>query len=108
MRPGDVERGKMPFSMRQVNVYLTVIVLFVCLAGGGWGLRVTTIQLGRSLNADDTVGGHTTRFAPGDTVYVSIHTAGVGSGKIGVRWMYGDRGLGEPSEQVSYRSGAAT
>jgi hypothetical protein len=94
--------------MRQFNVHLTVLVLSACLIGCGSGLRVTTIQLGRAVNADETVAGHTTRFAPSDTVYVSIHTAGVGSGKIGVRWMYGDRVLGEPSKQVSYRDVAAT
>jgi hypothetical protein len=94
--------------MRPLNIHLTVILLFACLAGCGSGLRVTTIQLGRGINADETVAGHTTRFGPKDTVYVSIHTAGVGSGKIGVRWMYGTRVLGEPSEQVSYRDVAAT
>jgi hypothetical protein len=94
--------------MPQFSVHPAVIVLFAGMVGCGSGLRVTTIQLGRSLNADKTVAGHTTRFAPSDTVYVSIHTAGVGSGRIGVRWMYGDRLLGEPSEQVSYRDVAAT
>src|SRR5688500_5120812 len=94
--------------MRQSNTRLTLILLFACVAGCGSNLRVTDMQLGRSVNADETVARHTTRFAPGDTVYVSIHTAGVGSGKIGVRWKYGDRVLGEPIEQVSYRDVAAT
>jgi len=94
--------------MRQCTRHLTVLALAACLVGCGSGLRVTTIQLGRAVNADETVAGHTTRFAPSDTVYVSIHTAGVGSGKIGVRWMYGGRVLGEPTKQVSYRDVAAT
>jgi hypothetical protein len=99
-----------PYSafVRQPNALLSVVVLCACLAGCGSGLRVTEIQLGRSVNADETVAGHTTRFAPADTVYVSIHTAGVGSGTIGVRWKYGERVLGEPSKQVSYRDAAAT
>ena len=92
--------------MRHVPVTLTI--LFGCLVGCGSGLRVTEIQLGRAVNADETVASHTTTFAPGDTVYVSIHTAGVGSGKIMVRWLYGDRVLGEPTEQVSYKGSAAT
>src|SRR5687768_4655063 len=94
--------------MCRFNAHLTALVLSACLAGCGSGLRVTTIQLGRAVNADATVAGHTTRFAPNDTVYVSVHTAGVGSGTIGVRWKYGDRVLGEPTKQVSYRDVAAT
>jgi hypothetical protein len=41
-------------------------------------------------------------------VYVSVVTAGVGSGEIGVRWTYGSRVIGEPRKQVSYRDVAAT
>lgn len=96
--------------MRKFNVHLPVVVLFACLVGCGLGqaLRVTSIQLGRSLNPDSTVAAHTTRFAPGDTVYLSVVTAGTGSGMIGVRWMYAGRIVGEPKKQVSYRDVAAT
>jgi len=96
--------------MRPFKLQLILTVLFACLVGCGSGqaLRVTSIQLGRSLNADSTVAGHTTRFAPGDSVYVSVLTAGGGSGTIGVRWMYAGRVLGEPKKQVSYRDVAAT
>lgn len=53
--------------------------------------------------------GHTTRFGPRDTVYVSVLTAGAGSGEIGVRWMFAGRVvLGEPKKQVSYMDVAAT
>jgi hypothetical protein len=99
-----------PFSMRPFKVQLPLTVPFVCLLGCGSGeaLRVTSIQLGRALNADSTVAGHTTSFAPRDTVYVSILTAGAGSGTIGVRWMYAGRVLGEAKKQVSYRDDAAT
>lgn len=86
------------------------MVLFACLVGCGLGqaLRVTSVQLGRSLNADGTVANHTTSFAPGDTVYVSVVTTGAGSGVIGVRWMYSGRVVGEPKKQVSYTDVAAT
>lgn len=73
--------------MRPLKLQLTLMVRFAYLVGGcgsGQALRVTSIQLGRSLNADSTVAGHTTRFAPGDRVYVSVLTAGAGSGTIGV------------------------
>lgn len=76
--------------------------------GLGQGLTVTGIQLGSSLNSDATVAAHTTTFGPSDTIYVSILTAGAGSGVIGVRWKYGDRVVGEPKKPVSYRDVAAT
>ena len=96
--------------MRRLNVPLPVVILFAWLAGCGSGqtLRVAAIQLGRSLNPDNTVASFTTRFEPGDTVYVSVATTGVGSGTIGVRWKYVDRVIDEPKKEVSFRVPAAT
>jgi hypothetical protein len=96
--------------MRKLNISMAGVVLFACLAGCGWGqaLQVTSVQVGRSLNADGTIASHTTSFKPNDTVYVSVVTTGVGSGTIGVRWMYGGRVVGEPKKPVSYRDEAAT
>jgi hypothetical protein len=95
--------------MRTLNV-LPVLVLFAFFAGCGSGqtLRVTSIQLGRSLNADSTVANHTTTFGPADTVYVSVLTAGAGSATISVRWTYAGRVLDEPKKRVSYKDVAAT
>ena len=95
--------------MRTRSVLLAV-VLSAAVAGCGsdYALRVTSIQLGRSLNADSTVANHTTIFAPSDTVYLSVLTSGVGSATIGVRWTYGSRVVGEPKKQVSFRDDAAT
>ena len=97
-------------SMRKFEVSLTVVSLFACLAGCGSGqpLRVTAMQLGRSLNPDNTVASFTTVFAPTDTVYVSVVTTGVGSGTLGVRWMYAGQVIGEPEKQVSSRTTDAT
>jgi hypothetical protein len=97
--------------MRTFHVRLAVVLVLASLVGCGADdpLRVTSIQLGRSVNTDKTVAGHTTRFGPGDTVYVSVLTAGAGSGEISVRWMYAGRVLlGEPKKQVTYRDVAAT
>ena len=96
--------------MHKFAALLVVVILSACLAGCGSGqtLRVTTIQLGRSLNPDNTVAGFTTRFVPGDTVYLSVGTSGAGSGTIGVRWLYEGRVIDEPKKQVSYRIAAAT
>lgn len=71
-------------------------------------LRVTTIQTGRSLNSDKSVGNHTTRFKPDDTMFASVLTDGPGSGTIGVRWRYSGRIVSEETKNVSYRDHAAT
>lgn len=71
-------------------------------------LQVDTIQLGRALSADNRIGSHTTVFRPGDTIYVSVLTTATGAGTIGVRWMFGDRLISEPSREVSYKGAAAT
>jgi hypothetical protein len=95
--------------MRTFILQMPVVVLCVCLFGcGSEELRVSSIQLGRSLNSDGTVARHTTDFGPNDTVYVSVLTTGVGTRTIGVRWMYGGRVMGEPKKEVSYRDDAAT
>jgi hypothetical protein len=96
--------------MRKSLVGLTVVILLASLAGCGSGnpLQVARIQLGRSLNPDNTVASFTTVFAPTDTVHLTVFTTGVGSGTIRVRWMYGTQTIGEPEKQVSYRIEAAT
>jgi hypothetical protein len=94
--------------MRSFSVRLALIALIASLAGCASDLRVTAIQLGRSVNADNTVASHTTTFKPSETVYVSVHTAGSGSGTLSVRWSYAGRVVGEPKKEISYRGAAAT
>jgi hypothetical protein len=97
-------------SMRNLDVRLTLMILFVWLAGCGSGqpLRVTTIQLGRSLNPDNTVASFTTVFTPTETVYLSTVTTGVGSGRLGVRWTYNGQVIGNPEKQVATRTDVVT
>jgi len=64
------------------------------------------MQLGRGVNADGTVAGHTTTFKPTETIYVAVVTAGTGNGTVGVKWMYEGRVVGEPRKSV--RGAAAT
>jgi hypothetical protein len=95
--------------MRRFSFHCAMVVLVAAFTGcGGEALRVTSIDLGRSVNADSTIAAHSTTFEPGDTIYLSVSTAGVGSGTLGVRWMYGSRVVGEPTKQVSYKDDAAT
>jgi hypothetical protein len=87
-------------------------VLAAGLAGAGCRsdapLELDTIQVGRALSADNRIGQHTISFRPDDTIYVSVLTTDTGSGKVGVKWLYGDRVISEPSKDVSYQGAAAT
>jgi hypothetical protein len=69
---------------------------------------VDTIQLGRSLNPDNSVAAHTSTFKPNETVYVAVLTPAPGTGTIGVRWIYQGKVIDEPQRQVSYREARAT
>lgn len=71
-------------------------------------LRVADIQLGRSLNADNSVREHATAFTPKDSIYIAVLTTGRGSGTLSVRWSLGSRVLDEARKQVSYTDSAAT
>ena len=85
---------------------VSVILALILFAGCGSNLSVSTIQLGRALNADSSVANHTTRFTPGETVYASVVTSGAGTGVIKVRWIYSGKVMGEPTKEV--RGAAAT
>lgn len=90
---------------------LLVVVLGIVVVAGcrpSAPLEVSTIQLGRALSTDNSIGSHTTVFKPDDTIYVSVLTTATGAGTIGVRWMYEDRLISEPSREVSYQGAAAT
>ena len=91
-------------------VRFAVLLAVTALAGCGSSdpLHVTTLQLGKSVNADSTVASFTTRFAPSDTVYFSVVTAGAGSGTIGVKWTYYGHVVDQPKRKVSYQDIAAT
>ena len=95
--------------MRTLNVHLTTLTLCACVAAcGSRPLQITAIQLGRSLNADQSVAEFTTIFAPRDTVHLSVLTAGGGSGTIRVRWTYGGQVVGESEKRVADQDLAAT
>jgi hypothetical protein len=97
--------------MPKLNAHLPFLLLAAGLVGGCGSpdtLQFSAIQLGRSLNSDNTVGNFTTTFKPGETVYVAVVTTGSGSAEIGVRWTYAGRVMGEPKQKVSYKDVAAT
>ena len=59
--------------------------------GTSAGVRVSQIDMGRSLNADKTINDNTLSFKPNDTIYASIVTAGsAATAAVKARWTYGD------------------
>lgn len=71
-------------------------------------LQVETLQLGRSLNADNSVAEPTTTFKPNETIYVSALNAARGEGTIRVRWYYRSQLLSDREKRVSFKGAGAT
>lgn len=94
--------------MRSLIVLLLAVGLTTVAACNNQPLKVTTIQLGRSLNSDNSVGNHATTFKPMDTIYASVLTGASGSGTIETKWYYGSTRVSEMKKEVSYRGEAAT
>ena len=87
-----------------------VIVTGMALGGcrPGAPLQVESLQLGRSLNTDNSVSGHTTRFKPDETVYLALLSEQPGSGTVTVRWVLNGQRVSEATRDVSYTREAAT
>lgn len=71
-------------------------------------LTARSIQVGKSLNSDNSVGTLTTTFKPNDTIYAAVLTDGSGSGTVGAKFTYGGRVIAEPEKRVSMRGSGAT
>jgi hypothetical protein len=85
-----------------------VLVTAVLAAACSQPLQVETLQLGRSLNADNSVAEPTTTFKPNETVYVSALNADRGEGTIRVKWYYGTQLLSDREKKVSFKGAGAT
>lgn len=99
-------REKLLRSSALVWVALIAVVACGCQPRGP--LKIATIQTGKSLNSDNSVGEHTTRFRRQDTIYVAVLTDGPGAGTLTARWTYVGRLVSEDSRKVSYGDSAAT
>ncbi len=93
---------------RGIKVYAVGLLLAAAIACSRGPLRVDTIQLGRSLNPDNSVASHSSTFKHNETVYVAVLTTDKGAGTIGAKWSYAGRVIDEPKKEVSYRGAAAT
>jgi hypothetical protein len=73
------------------------------------GVQVTSVDLGRSLNADKTIGDGTKTFRPNDTIYASVATEGSSSSAaLKARWTYQDGQVVDESTQTIAPTGKAT
>lgn len=96
----------MPSLKCRVLVAVTLATAVAC--GPSEPLKITTIQLGRSLNSDDSVANHTTSFHPKDTIYASLINDAAGAGTVSVRWVYAGQTVSEETKNVSYNREGAT
>ena len=75
--------------------------------GTGVGVRVSQIDMGRSLNADKTI-KDTDSFKPNDTLYASIATAGTApTATLKARWTFQDGQVVNESTQTIAPTGDA-
>ena len=74
----------------------------------GGGVRVSQIDLGRSLNADKTINDNTDSFKPNDAIYASIATEGsAATATLKARWTYQDGQVVNESTQTIAPTGNA-
>jgi hypothetical protein len=77
-------------------------------SGTAAGVRVSQIDLGRSLNADKTINDKTDSFKPNDTIYASIATGGTAAtATVQARWTYQDGQVVNESTQTIAPTGDA-
>jgi len=96
--------------MRALCTALILVVAASAVAGcrPGGPIRIASVQLGRALNTDNSVGAHTTQFKPNDTFYVAILTEEPGASTLTVQWRLNGQLVSESSKDVSYMRPAAT
>jgi hypothetical protein len=70
-------------------------------------ISISEIDVGRSLNADKGIVDRTNTFKKTDTIYVSVATAGAGSGTLAARWTFQDGQVVDESTQSISPSGPA-
>ena len=77
--------------------------------GTGVGVRVSQIDIGRSLAADKTISAKSDSFKPNDTIYASIATEGTAAAAatLKARWTYQDGQVVDESTQSIAPTGNA-
>lgn len=71
-------------------------------------VRVSEIDLGRSLNADKSINDNTNSFKPADTIYASVKTQGTATATtIQAKWTFQDGQIVNESTQTISPTGEA-
>ena len=77
--------------------------------GSGGGVRVSHVNIGRSLNASKAIADATDSFKPTDTIYASVATEGSApTAALKARWTYQDGQVVNESTQTIAPTGPAT
>jgi hypothetical protein len=84
------------------------VLAAVVLVGCSQPLIVETVQIGRSLNEDQSIAAQATTFKPNETIYVSALNSARGDGTVKVRWYMGTQLLSEREKQVKFQGAGAT
>ena len=72
-------------------------------------IRVSDIQVGKSVGSDKKVGDQTTSFGVRDTMYVAVITDGAAKdAKLSTKWTYNDRQVVDQSTQTISPAGGET
>jgi hypothetical protein len=98
------------------TLFVTAVVLFGCSCSPSENpaaqkaLKVTDIDLGRSLAADKTISDKTDTFTPTEIIYVSVRTDGTASNAaLTARWTYeGGQPVDESNQTISPNGPAVT
>ena len=94
-------------TRREVLASVLLVASAITASCGG-NLTVRTIQVGKSLNSDNSIAVLATTFKRNDTIYASVLTDGTGRGTLSARFSFGGRVISEPEKRVSYKGSAAT
>ena len=78
--------------------------------GTSAGVRVSQVDIGRSLTADKMISGNTDSFKPTDTIYASVATEGAApTATLKARWTYQDgQVVNESTQTIAPTSDART
>src|SRR5687768_6166011 len=63
-------------------------------------VSVSSVDVGRSVNADKSIAEATTTFRPAETMYVSVQTQGSGNATLNARWTFQDGQVVDESSQT--------
>jgi hypothetical protein len=86
-------RAQVARSISVLSLWIAVALATACgrkASGGESAISIMDFDVGRSINADNTISDKTATFSPSDVIYVSVGTRGTGTGELRARWVMGE------------------